>query len=134
MFSKKDVDNDVFLDLPFSAQALYYRLGLEADDEGFVGNPKAVARTIKASNKDLQLLIKTRYILSFASGVIVIKHWKMNNTIPKDRFHETTYEEEKAMLVVKKNGMYSWSDKALADKSNILTDEEWLKLFDEKEV
>ena len=48
-----------------------------------------------------------RYILTFDSGIIVIKHWRMHNTLRSDRYKETVYLEEKAMLDVKKNKSYT---------------------------
>ena len=42
MLSKKVLDTDAFLDMPLSAQALYFHLVINADDEGFGGNPKRI--------------------------------------------------------------------------------------------
>ena len=42
MFSLDIVDTDAFLDMPMSAQCLYFHLGMRADDDGFVGSPKKV--------------------------------------------------------------------------------------------
>lgn len=107
MFSKKIVESDAFQDMSHTAQLLYYNLGMEADDDGFVNSPKSIARRVGCSIDDLNELIENRFILSFASGVICIKHWKMNNYIQKDRYHETQYTEEKALLRVKENGVYT---------------------------
>ena len=40
MFSKTVIDSDVFSDMPLTTQALYFHLGMRADDDGFVNNPK----------------------------------------------------------------------------------------------
>ena len=40
MFSKQIIDSDAFLDMPLSAQALYFHLSMRADDDGFVDNPR----------------------------------------------------------------------------------------------
>jgi hypothetical protein len=48
-----------------------------------------------------------KYILQFESGVIAIKHWRMNNSIRKDRYTETSFKEEKDLLEVKPNGAYT---------------------------
>lgn len=50
MFAKTIIDSDSFLDMPLSAQALYFHLSMRADDDGFINNPKKsnarlVART-----------------------------------------------------------------------------------------
>ena len=107
MFSKQIIDSDAFLDMPLSAQALYFHLSMRADDDGFVDNPKKIQRMVNASGDDLRLLIAKRYILTFESGVIVIKHWRIHNTLRADRYKETVYLEEKALLDIKKNKSYT---------------------------
>ena len=106
MFSPKIVESDAFLDMPISTQALYFHLGMESDDDGFV-NPKRTMRLIGASEDDLKVLITKRFVLPFESGVIVIKHWKINNLIRKDFYKPTLYIEEKAQLDTKTNGAYT---------------------------
>lgn len=100
MFSKTIIDSDAFLDMPLSTQALYFHLSMRADDEGFVGNPRKILRMIGASEDDIKILIMKRFILTFDSGIVVIKHWKIHNYIQNDRFKETTYLEEKATLTL----------------------------------
>ena len=98
MFAKSIIDSDAFLDMPLSAQALYFHLSIRADDEGFVGNPKRIRSMIGASEDDYKLLIVKRFLLVFPSGVVVIKHWKIHNYIQSDRCKPTTYMEERATL------------------------------------
>ena len=81
MFTQKIIDSDAFLDMPLSTQALYFHLNMRADDDGFINNPKRIQRTIGASDDDLKLLIAKRFVICFENGVIVIKHWKMHNTL-----------------------------------------------------
>ena len=107
MFAKTIIDSDAFLDMPLSAQALYFHLSMRADDDGFVNNPKKIQRMIGASDDDCKLLIIKRFILAFESGVIVIKHWRIHNYIQKDRYKETSYKEEKAMLELNENNAYT---------------------------
>lgn len=107
MFNMKIVDSDAFLDMPLSTQCLYFHLNMRADDDGFVGNPKRVQRLIGATDDDLKLLILKRFVLWFDKGVIVIKHWRLHNTIQSDRYTPTTYVDEKGMLKVKENKAYS---------------------------
>ncbi len=107
MFSKQIIDSDAFLDMPLSTQALYFHLAMRADDEGFVNNPKKVQRMIAASDDDLRVLIAKNFIIPFASGIVVIKHWRIHNYIQNDRFHPTTYTEERAQLEVKSNSAYT---------------------------
>ncbi len=110
MFTMKIVDSDAFLDMPASAQALYFHLNMRADDDGFVNNPKRIQRYVGASEDDLKLLIVKRFILTFESGVIVIKHWRMHNALRKDRYNPTQYQEEMATLSLKDNGAYTEND------------------------
>ena len=107
MFAKTIIDSDVFLDMPSSSQALYFHLGMRADDEGFINNTKKIQRVVGASDDDLKLLIAKRFVIPFETGIIVIKHWKLHNYIRKDRMKETVYTAEKALLREKENGSYS---------------------------
>lgn len=107
MFAKTIIDSDVFLDMPLSTQALYFHLAMRADDEGFVNNPKKIQKMIGASDDDLKILVLKRYILAFASGIIVIKHWKIHNYIQSDRFKPTNYIEEKALLTLDEKKSYT---------------------------
>lgn len=107
MFTMKICDSDAFLDMPLSSQCLYFHLCMRADDDGFIGNPKRIKGMIGASDDDLKLLIAKRFLLVFADGVIVIKHWKMHNTIQKDRYTPTPYQDELSQLFLKSNKSYS---------------------------
>lgn len=107
MFTMKIVDSDAFLDMPLSTQCLYFHLNMRADDDGFIGNPKSIMKITGASEDDLRLLIAKRFVLTFEDGVIVIKHWRMHNTLSRDRYAETSYTDEKKMLLLKDNGSYS---------------------------
>lgn len=107
MFTMKIVDSDAFLDMPATTQCLYFHLNMRADDDGFIGNPKRIMKITGASEDDLRLLIAKRFVLTFEDGVIVIKHWRMHNTLSRDRYTETSYIDEKRMLLLKDNGSYS---------------------------
>lgn len=107
MFSLKIVDSDAFLDMPQSTQLLYFHLSMRADDDGFVGNPKKIARVTGASDDDMKVLLAKRFLLSFESGVVVIKHWKIHNYIQTDRYQQTQYIDEKLGLEIKENGAYT---------------------------
>ena len=107
MFSKAVIDSDAFLDLPLSAQALYFHLSMRADDDGFVNNPKKIQRMIGASDDDCKLLLLKQFIISFESGIIVIRHWRLHNYIQKDRYKQTLYQAEKNQLQLQENGMYT---------------------------
>ena len=107
MFSKSITESDAFLDLPPSAQVLYFHLSMNADDEGFINSSKRIRNMCGASDEDMRLLEDKAFLIHFESGIYVIKHWKINNRLRKDRTRKTNYPEEKAMLTEKDNGVYS---------------------------
>lgn len=107
MFAKGIVLSDAFLDMPLSARCLYFTLGMLGDDDGFVNNPKSIMRQVGASLDDMNILIAKRYVLTFDSGVVVIKHWRIHNYIQKDRYKETTYLEERNTLTLDEKGAYT---------------------------
>lgn len=106
MFAKTIVLSDAFLDLPMSARCLYFTLGMLADDDGFVNAPRSIMRQCGASDDDMRILIGKKFVLVFDSGVIVIKHWRINNYLRNDRYIPTKYAEEKATLALDENGAY----------------------------
>ena len=107
MFSRKIVLSDAFLDMPMSARCLYFTLSMLADDDGFVDAPKSIMRQCGASQDDMGILLAKRFVLNFESGVVVIKHWLINNYLRSDRYTETTYLEEKSTLCIDENGAYT---------------------------
>lgn len=107
MFSKSITESDAFIDMPLTTQALYFHLGMVADDEGFVGNPKNIMRMIGANRNDLDLLLAKNFILGFDTGIVVIKHWKINNYIQNDRLEPTNYDGERSLLLLQENNAYS---------------------------
>jgi len=114
MFSLKIVDTDAFLDMPQSSQLLYFHLVMRADDEGFIGNHKRIIRLIGSNDDDLKILIAKRFVLTFESGIMVIKHWLIHNTIRMDRFNETNYKKEKKLLKLNENKAYTENGNQLA--------------------
>lgn len=98
MFSLAVTDTDKFLDMSASAQALYFHLGMHSDDDGFVASPKKIARGVGCNDDDLRLLASKGYIIPFESGVIVIVDWNINNTLKNDRYHETIFAAERALV------------------------------------
>ena len=107
MFNTQIIDSDSFLDLPLSTQALYFHLNMRADDDGFINNAKMIQRMINCSDDDLKLLIAKNFIIPFDSGVVVVKHWLIHNTIQKDRYKPTVYSDEFALLDIKDNKAYT---------------------------
>lgn len=114
MFTTEITMSDAFLDMPKSSQCLYFHLNLNADDDGFVGNPKTIMRIVGSADDDMKLLITKNFVIPFdEKGIIVIKHWRMHNLIRKDRKKDTPYQEELSLLTVKENGSYTKADNQL---------------------
>ena len=107
MFAKNVVESDAFYDLSDAEQVLYLHLCMNADDDGIVDNPKAIVRGCGKSIDHLTKLVKKRFLLQLDNGLILIKHWKINNYIQKDRYKATAYKEELSEIVVKNNGAYT---------------------------
>lgn len=114
MFSKKIVESDAFLDMPLSSQALYFHLCMGADDDGFLNAPKRIMRMLGCTKGDLEILARNKFILCFETGIVVIKHWKINNSIRTDRYKPTQYIEEMSQLTVKENNAYTWINPQLS--------------------
>lgn len=108
MFTKKVTDDDNFMSLSSSAQALYLHLSMAADDDGFCNQVAVSMFKAHASVQDLQALLEKRYVYQFENGVIVIKHWRMANALRKDRYTPTAFQDELAKLKIKDNGAYTW--------------------------
>lgn len=106
MFAKTIIDSDAFLEMPATSQLLYFHLSMRADDEGFINKPKSIMKMVGAKDDDMNVLIARKFVIPFESGVVVIKHWKIHNYIQKDRFIETKYKDERAMLELDENNSY----------------------------
>lgn len=110
MFSPDVVQSDAFLEMSASTQALYFQLGMRADDDGFV-NPRMVMRLLGSNDDELKILIHKRFVLPFDNGVLVIKHWRINNQLRKDWHRPTMYIEQRDKLFIKDNGAYTLDEK-----------------------
>lgn len=110
MFTKKITDDDRFMSLPSSAQALYLHLSMSADDDGFSNQIATSMFKAHASTADLEMLLERKYLYQFDDGVIVIKHWRMANALRKDRYTKTAFQEDLAKLSLDENNAYTMSD------------------------
>ena len=106
MFHSAVVSSDTFLDLPPGVQALYFHLGMAADDDGFVNCPKQVARKLGLPTADLQQLIDAGFLLDF-DGIVVLKHWRMANNWKTDRLQMPRYPEFARRLYLNENKIYT---------------------------
>ncbi len=105
MFSKQIIDSDTFLDMPLSAQSLYFHFAMRADDDGFVNNPRKLQRMVGSCDDDFKILVAKGFVASFESGVVAIIHWRVHNYVPKDRYKPTIYQAEKALLEAASEGV-----------------------------
>lgn len=110
MFSKEITTSDLFVEMPSSSRLLYFDLGMEADDEGFIGNARMLSRAYGASSDDLKLLATKGFIIMFPNGVTVVKDWNLNNKLRKDRIKPTIYTNEKELLTIDIKGSYQLDD------------------------
>ena len=107
MFNRAITESDAFVDMPLSAQALYFHLGMETDDDGFVVSPKRIQRALGAADDDMRLLIAKGFVIAFETGTLVLTHHKANNTLRNDRYKPTLCMEERSRLESLSSGAYA---------------------------
>ena len=101
MMAKSIIKSDQFLEMPMSSQLLYFHLLSDADDDGFINAPKSIMRVIGAKEDDMRVLQAKGYTIPFDSGVIIIKHWRIHNSLRKDRYNPNPQlENERKQLVI----------------------------------
>ena len=94
MISQDIIDTDNFAKMSQSARYLYYELLVRADDDGFLGAPMRIAGMVGCTESDLGELVSNAYIIKFANGIIVIRDWKMHNSVRRDIYKKTIYQDE----------------------------------------
>lgn len=93
MFAKTIIDSDAFLDMPLSTQALYFHIGMVAQDKGIVNNIFSIARCIGADNTDVLTLVEKNFIKPIISdGTFEIVHWYENNGIGETAKKRNSYK------------------------------------------
>ena len=120
MFSLDVVNTDLFLDMPVSAQCLYFHLGMRADDDGFIASPKQIMRMAACNQDDMKILITKGFVIPFENGIVVIRHWKQHNYIQSDRYKKTIYVEERDRLNLKDN-VYTLDTECIQNFSKVDT-------------
>lgn len=121
MFSKQIIDSDAFLEMPLSTQSLYFHFGMQADDDGFLNSAKKIQRMIGASDDDYKILVAKKFVIVMDEGVCVVKHWKVHNYIPKDRYKPTVYQDLRKKLALKNNNIYTTDTACIQDVDNLDT-------------
>ena len=92
-FSKDFTNTDSFQTIDPSAQALYFHIGVNADDDGFIGNPLSITRCIGVSEKDISVLVDKGFLIPFPGGIYLVTDWLVNNYIRTDRYHSTVHQD-----------------------------------------
>lgn len=134
MIAKTTTESDKFLDLSLSAQALYFHFCIEADDDGFIINPNRLLRLIGAEKEDRQALRDNGFTIEFESGVLVITHWYIHNSIRKDRHTPTVCQEELKQLEILNNQYILKIENTARTETNIpqsSSDEEYTPTYEE---
>lgn len=90
MFNKSITNSSLFLKMPATSRLLYYDLGMNADDDGFVEH-FMVLRMTGATQQDLGVLELNGLVKIFDENVLWIKDWKENNYIRNDRYEPSKY-------------------------------------------
>mgnify|MGYP002285275514 CR=1 FL=1 len=121
MFSSSVTETDSFLELPLKSQALYFHLGMQGDDDGFVANPRAIIRSIGCTARDLKPLETAGYVISFPSKVLVITDWKANNNLRNDRYKPTAFQNELAQLAESANKRYILANFGIPSDNQVTT-------------
>lgn len=110
MYSKDFILTDTFIELEQSAKVLYFYLMANADDDGFFENARTISRLCDTTGNDLNALIDNGFIIKFESGVYVITHWKVHNSIRNDRYTQTIHQSEFNQLSIDQTNKYVLMD------------------------
>ena len=92
MFSKTITYSAKFLKMPLSTQALYFHLGMNADDDGIV-EAFTVMNTVGSDEDELKLLTVKGFVKILNDDFVTyITDWKENNLIRADRKKDSVYQ------------------------------------------
>lgn len=93
MFSKRIINSARFLKMPSSTQALYFHLGLNADDDGVV-EAYTIMNSISATEDDLRILCAKELVTVLNDDMVTyINDWRENNRIRADRKVDSFYKD-----------------------------------------
>lgn len=106
MFASSVVESDAFIDMPLTAQALYFHLGMAGDDDGVVDAPKRIMRSIGCSEDDMRILAAKGFVIPFESGVVVLRHWRVCNYLRNDRYKPSMHQCELSALSLDEGNAY----------------------------
>ena len=106
MISVDVLGSDKYVRLPFSSQAIYIQMILNADDDGFVDNVESLIRILGIEKKYYRELINREFVIEFDTGVAAIAHWRKMNKVRADRYCPTDYTKELKSLTVDEKDRY----------------------------
>lgn len=93
MFSQRITNSAKFQQMQLSAQALYFHLGLAADDDGVV-EAFTIMRLTKAADDDFRVLVAKEFIKPLNQEMVsYILDWNEHNLIRQDRIVPSMYRE-----------------------------------------
>lgn len=125
MISKTVTQTQRFLRLPLEAQALYFHLIQNSDDDGVV-EAFPVVRMIGASDDSLGLLMVKQFIKPLNDEMVYfIVDFHEQNTVRKDRYTQSVHHElletakNQGFLEVETNGLPNDNQMATNGKPNI---------------
>ena len=117
MFNVDIATTDKFYNLSMEAQALYFQLGLQADDDGFLDRTRSILMMLGIGKEVLTELVENDYLIDFGNGIYCITHWRINNNkIRASLYTPTMYQKEYNMLIDESNRPYEL--KPLGDASD----------------
>ena len=117
MISISIAETDKFYSLSASAQALYFHLNLNADDDGVVDRVKLITNQMHLKRMHYNELVLGGYIIELEEGLIVITHWHQHNQIRKERYVKGEYLDRLSSLSLQENGRFVKGSKTfLGDK------------------
>lgn len=93
MFSTRITSSAKFLKMPLSTQALYFHLGLNADDDGVV-EAFSILRCCGANEDDLRVLVAKGYAVILNEDLVTyLTDWRENNKIRADRKRDSVHKD-----------------------------------------
>lgn len=93
MFAKTIINSARFLKMPSETQALYFHLGLHADDDGVV-EAFSVMRSIGVSEDSLKILVAKDFVRVLNDDLVsYILDWNEHNKIRPDRKADSLYKD-----------------------------------------
>ena len=94
MFSKRIINSGRFLKMPISSQALYFHLGLNADDDGIVEAYNVISSINGCTEDDLKVLVSKGFVEVLNDDLVTyITDWTENNKIRADRKIDSIYKD-----------------------------------------